>query len=182
MYSNTCTSWSNRSDLLNCGISRLRREVVQSPPIHKAGGHPDHFASIGCSPVCQPLPGKSHVFGLRRRLRQCSRSASSSVGLGITSRSVGADATAVLEGLSSLDTGAEFWFEPTRRRGIAATKFRVRGGEQHAHRRLPQIVRMIDASNLPDDAKENAVAVFKRLGEAEAETYRLPVEKVHFTR
>jgi len=92
----------------------------------------------------------------------------------------GADAAAILEGLSSLNTGAEFSFEPTRRKGIAALKFHVRGGEQRAHRHLPQIVKMIEASNLPDIAKQNAVAVFTRLGEAEAKTHGVAIEKVHF--
>jgi len=92
----------------------------------------------------------------------------------------GADAVAILDGLSSLSTGAEFSFEPVRRKGIAALKFHVHGGEQRAHRHLPQIVKMIEASNLPDIAKQNAVAVFTRLGEAEAETHGVPIEKVHF--
>ena len=92
----------------------------------------------------------------------------------------GADASAILEGLSSLNTGAEFSFEPTRRKGIAALKFHVRGGEQRAHRHLPQILKMIEASSLPELAKQNAAAVFSRLGDAEARTHGVPVEKVHF--
>lgn len=92
----------------------------------------------------------------------------------------GADARAMLDGLSSLNTGAEFAFEPTRRKGISALKFQVRGGEQRAHRHLPQILKMIGASNLPDGAKSNATAVFTRLGEAEAQTHGVPIEKVHF--
>jgi pyridinium-3,5-bisthiocarboxylic acid mononucleotide nickel chelatase len=92
----------------------------------------------------------------------------------------GADAAAILDGLSSLNTGAEFSFEPVRRKGIAALKFHVRGGEQRAHRHLPQIVKMIETSKLPEIAKQNAVAVFTRLGEAEAKTHGVPIEKVHF--
>jgi uncharacterized protein (DUF111 family) len=38
---------------------------------------------------------------------------------------------------------------------------------------------MIEASTLPDLAKQNAVAVFTRLGEAEAKTHGVPIEKVH---
>lgn len=92
----------------------------------------------------------------------------------------GADAAAVLDGLSSLNTGAGFTFEPALRKGIAALKFQVRGGEQRAHRHLPQILRMIEASNLPALAKHNASAVFTRLGEAEAQTHGVPIEKMHF--
>ena len=43
---------------------------------------------IGVSPVCQRLPGNSHALGLRGNPRQCSRSAASSFGLSITSRSL----------------------------------------------------------------------------------------------
>src|SRR5258707_2200311 len=43
---------------------------------------------IGVSPVCQRLPGNSQALGLRCNPRQCSRSASSSFGLSITSRSL----------------------------------------------------------------------------------------------
>ena len=92
----------------------------------------------------------------------------------------GADSATVLGGLASLNMGAECTFEPTLRKGISAVKFRVQGGEQRAHRHLPQILKMIEASTLPDSAKKNASAVFMRLGEAEAQTHGVPIEKVHF--
>ena len=40
----------------------------------------------------------------------------------------GADATTLTEALESLDTGATFQIEKTKRRGIAASKFTVNGG------------------------------------------------------
>jgi len=92
----------------------------------------------------------------------------------------GADATLLVDGLRSFGTGAAFEIEKTRRAGIAATKFRVVGGETSRHRHLPQILKMIDGSALPQRAKENAAAVFRRLGEAEARVHGVPVEKVHF--
>jgi uncharacterized protein (TIGR00299 family) protein len=39
---------------------------------------------------------------------------------------------------------------------------------------------MIEGSSFPDRAKQNAIAVFQRLGEAEASVHGTPVEKVHF--
>jgi pyridinium-3,5-bisthiocarboxylic acid mononucleotide nickel chelatase len=42
----------------------------------------------------------------------------------------GAPGEAIRECLNSLNTGATFDFERTTRRGIAATRFRVDGGEQ----------------------------------------------------
>lgn len=92
----------------------------------------------------------------------------------------GADQAALSAGLASLGTGASFHFEKTKRCGIAATKFHVRGGAAKAHRHLPQILRMIENADLPARAKASAAEVFRRLAEAEASVHRVPVEKVHF--
>jgi pyridinium-3,5-bisthiocarboxylic acid mononucleotide nickel chelatase len=92
----------------------------------------------------------------------------------------GADARALFDGLESLGTGAEFSVEKIKRRGIAASKFRVSGGESRSHRHLPQIVKLIAGAALPERAQRNAIAVFHRLGEAEAAVHGIPIEKVHF--
>jgi uncharacterized protein (TIGR00299 family) protein len=92
----------------------------------------------------------------------------------------GADPAALFPALESLGTGASFGYGKTRRGGIEAGKFRVEGGEQKKHRHLPQIVRMIEGSVLSARAKQNSVAVFQRLGEAEARVHGVPIEKVHF--
>ena len=92
----------------------------------------------------------------------------------------GAGEQAILEALRSLGTEAAFRFEKVKRRGLAATKFHVEGGETHAHRHLSHIVRMIEGAALPDRARDNAIAVFRRLAEAEARAHNVPVEKVHF--
>jgi pyridinium-3,5-bisthiocarboxylic acid mononucleotide nickel chelatase len=39
---------------------------------------------------------------------------------------------------------------------------------------------MIEKAALPPRAKQNALAVFQRLGEAEAAVHQVPIEKVHF--
>ncbi|HWR50557.1 MAG TPA: nickel pincer cofactor biosynthesis protein LarC [Bryobacteraceae bacterium] len=92
----------------------------------------------------------------------------------------GADAAALTCALQSLATGASFRFEKTKRRGIAATKFFVEGGEQKKHRHLPHILEMIEHGDLPSRVKREASAVFRRLGEAEARVHGVPIEKVHF--
>lgn len=92
----------------------------------------------------------------------------------------GADAGAVTQALQSLNLKATFTVERVKRRGIAGTKFSVFGGDQKAHRHLPQIVKMIEAADLPDLAKERAIKTFEVLGAAEAKTHDVPVEKVHF--
>jgi hypothetical protein len=92
----------------------------------------------------------------------------------------GADQAAIVSGISSLQTGAIVSFEKVKRNGIGATKYHVQVQESHPHRHLPHIVKMIEAADLPARAKQNAVAVFRRLGEAEAEVHQVPIEKVHF--
>lgn len=92
----------------------------------------------------------------------------------------GAEALALLDGLASLSTGASFRLEKTRRGAVAATKFHVDSGGSRGHRHLPQILRMIEASRLPDRAKQNAASVFRALGEAEARVHGVAVEQVHF--
>lgn len=82
--------------------------------------------------------------------------------------------------LLSLNLGATYEVEKTKRKGIAASKFSVRGGEQKAHRHLPHIERIIGQAELPERPKQNAIAVFRRLGEAEARAHDVPLEKVHF--
>jgi uncharacterized protein (TIGR00299 family) protein len=88
--------------------------------------------------------------------------------------------TAVQSALESLNLGATFRLEKTKRKGIAATKFYVEGGEQKAHRHLPHIEKIIAAGALSNRAKNTAINVFQQLGQAEAKSHNVPIEKVHF--
>jgi uncharacterized protein (TIGR00299 family) protein len=92
----------------------------------------------------------------------------------------GADWDALHAALSSLNLGASFRLEKTRRKGIAASKFSVDFAEQKQHRHLPQIENIILAGEVTETARHNALAVFQRLGEAEAKSHNVPLEKVHF--
>jgi pyridinium-3,5-bisthiocarboxylic acid mononucleotide nickel chelatase len=92
----------------------------------------------------------------------------------------GADATTLVQSLEALGTGAKFEIEKTRRRGIAASKFRVIGGDGKNHRHLKHILEIIAKSGISTRAKQNASAVFQRLGEAEAKVHDISIEKVHF--
>jgi len=92
----------------------------------------------------------------------------------------GADGTALVHSLEALDTGAKFEIEKTKRRGIAASKFRVIGGDGKTHRHLKHILEIIEKSGISPRAKQNASAVFQRLGEAEAKVHDVGIEKVHF--
>src|SRR5580658_2687050 len=92
----------------------------------------------------------------------------------------GADSQTLVQSLEALGTGAKFEVEKTKRRGIAASKFRVIGGDGKTHRHLKHILEIIANSGIAERAKRNASAVFQRLGEAEAKVHDVSIEKVHF--
>lgn len=92
----------------------------------------------------------------------------------------GADPSRIAGALASLDAGVEVRFEKTKRRGISATKFHVAAEQAKAHRHLPDIFRLLEQGDLPESVKQNAKAVFQRLGEAEAAVHNMPLERVHF--
>ncbi|MCX6594164.1 MAG: nickel pincer cofactor biosynthesis protein LarC [Acidobacteria bacterium] len=93
----------------------------------------------------------------------------------------GADAEALLDGLKTLNTGAEFRIEKTKRKGIAGTKFHVMPPEgDKKHRHLHHIIDMIDAAPLPKPAQATAKLIFQALGEAEAAVHGVEIRKVHF--
>jgi uncharacterized protein (TIGR00299 family) protein len=92
----------------------------------------------------------------------------------------GAEPGVLFDALNSIGTGARFELENTKRRGISASKFRVVAEDTKKHRHLPHIVKMIEGSALPASSKQKAIAMFERLGAAEAEVHGVPIEKVHF--
>ena len=92
----------------------------------------------------------------------------------------GADWNTLQAALHSLNLDASFRIEKTRRKGIAASKFSVHYSEQKRHRHLPQIEKIIAAGDLSARARDNALAVFQRLAEAEAKSHDVPLEEVHF--
>lgn len=92
----------------------------------------------------------------------------------------GVPADELFAALESLGTGARFSAAKTVRGGLAATKFDVAHGDQRSHRHLPQILKILEGSALPESAKENASRIFTRLAEAEAAVHGTTVEKVHF--
>lgn len=70
--------------------------------------------------------------------------------------------------------------ESVRSHGIAATGVSVEAAEKPAHRHLADIVRIIEASGLPERVRERSTAVFTALAEAEAAVHGTDVERVHF--
>lgn len=93
----------------------------------------------------------------------------------------GASSEALFDALRSLHTGARFEVEKTSRQGVTASKFRVIAtGATGVHRHLSHILDLIGRASIPHRARQNASAVFRRLGEAEAQVHGVPIEKVHF--
>lgn len=93
----------------------------------------------------------------------------------------GASPEALIEALGSLNLGARYEVEKTRRGGVTASKFKViTEAAEQKHRHLKHILGIIDQAPIADRAKHNASNVFRRLGDAEARVHGVPVEKVHF--
>jgi uncharacterized protein (TIGR00299 family) protein len=92
----------------------------------------------------------------------------------------GADSATLVHILESLGTEATFQVEKVTRGGVAASKFHVIPGEPKGRRHLKDILDLIAQSASPDQIKQNAAAVFQRLGEAEAKVHGIPLAKVHF--
>ncbi len=85
--------------------------------------------------------------------------------------------------------GVELQAERSKRGGLAGVRFSVlrdgrpvegSGGEGASHRSLSTILRMIEGSGLDQGAVERASALFRRLGEAEAEVHGVGLDEVHF--
>ena len=66
------------------------------------------------------------------------------------------------------------------RSGISSTHVDVRIPDESKHRHLDQIEQIIDRSSLSDAVKNRAIAIFRRLAEAEAKVHGTSIEKVHF--
>ncbi len=73
----------------------------------------------------------------------------------------GADWNALEDALKSLNLGASFRVEKTKRKGIAASKFSVERTDEKKHRHLPHIEKIILAGSLSERSRKNALAVFQ---------------------
>src|SRR5438309_3671897 len=90
----------------------------------------------------------------------------------------GADRDTISNALAGLATRGSIEWSSVKRKGMAASKFRVSVNELQKHRHLSGILKMIDAANLPDRVKFNVQRVFNVLAEAESHAHGVSVEKV----
>jgi len=94
----------------------------------------------------------------------------------------GVDAEAIRVGIESLQLpGVVLHIEEVERCGFRAKHVRVEHPEQHAHRHLADIQKIVNRSEvLTDDQRDLALRIFAAVAEAEAKVHGSTVEKVHF--
>lgn len=92
----------------------------------------------------------------------------------------GLSETALLEGLAALQLN-EFSLRSRRvlKNGLSAIKVDVLTPDKVPARTLPEIESIVTESSLPLDIKEQAVSIFRRLGEVEANIHGTALERVH---
>jgi len=76
--------------------------------------------------------------------------------------------------------GFHIHVDPVSRSGIVASKFDVHVDDPQPERTYRVIDDMLAGSSLGPGVKELARKIFRRLGEAEAEVHRVPLDDVHF--
>src|SRR5215468_1665791 len=76
--------------------------------------------------------------------------------------------------------GWEITSEKVWKNGMSSTYVKVKTEDQTKHRSLTTILDILQKSNLSSRVKEEASAIFRKLGEAEATVHDVPIEKIHF--
>jgi uncharacterized protein (TIGR00299 family) protein len=92
------------------------------------------------------------------------------------------DADALLQSLPERLNlaGVEIVVSRTAKHQIGARRVQVNVEPSGAHRHLHDILRLLEAADLPSVVREQAGSVFRRLAEAEAKIHNSEPEKVHF--
>jgi uncharacterized protein (TIGR00299 family) protein len=109
---------------------------------------------------------------------------------------LGVDAAALERTLSSLHVGHfHLLAEPHASHGLRGTRVMVDAHEHHGHhhghehghahghehsRNLADIEKLVGSGDLPAAVQERAMAVFRRIGEAEAHIHGTTLDKIHF--
>ncbi|MEQ9318910.1 MAG: LarC family nickel insertion protein, partial [Polyangiaceae bacterium] len=94
---------------------------------------------------------------------------------------LGVPETVIRDAVAKLPVqGYELAIGHVHRSQIVATKFDVAVDQPQPHRTYGAIDDMIAEADFGDGLKARARAIFRRLGEAEAHTHRMPLRDVHF--
>jgi pyridinium-3,5-bisthiocarboxylic acid mononucleotide nickel chelatase len=70
--------------------------------------------------------------------------------------------------------------EKVWKNGMSATHVHVKAEDTQTHRSVTTICKIINDSTLQPAVKQQAEAIFTKLGEAEASVHDVPLEKIHF--
>src|SRR5215470_4882050 len=76
--------------------------------------------------------------------------------------------------------GWEITSERVWKNGMSSTYVKVKTEDQSKHRSLTAILDILQRSKLSPRVREQASAIFRKLGEAEAAVHDVPIEKIHF--
>jgi hypothetical protein len=93
----------------------------------------------------------------------------------------GLDQTAWNKELAKLKlSGYEVEIKKVEKQHISATQIKVKIKESHRHRKLSDIISLIDNSLLDSEVKQKSKQIFDRLASAEAKVHGKSKEEVHF--
>jgi uncharacterized protein (TIGR00299 family) protein len=92
----------------------------------------------------------------------------------------GVDAEAVCRGIDSLGLPIRLDVQKVHKGGFAATQVFVEAPEEHSHRFLPDVEKILGRGSLTPGQRDLALRIFRRLAEAEAAVHGRPLEQVHF--
>jgi len=76
--------------------------------------------------------------------------------------------------------GLKLEIEETHRAGLRALHFNPVIAEQHHHRRLNDIIEIINRSSIGEKPKNTAISIFRRLADAEAAVHGKSPQDIHF--
>jgi hypothetical protein len=83
--------------------------------------------------------------------------------------------------LAKIELGPyEFTQSRVMRKGLAGNHVDIVIPDKQPHRHLSHIEKLVGAAAVDGAAKQKALQVFRRLGEAEARLHNQPIEKIHF--
>src|SRR5688572_19148138 len=92
----------------------------------------------------------------------------------------GASADAIRAVLDSLGLPISLEVERVKRCGFAATKATVHAKDEESYRFLPDVEAILAKGALTDRQRGRALAIFRKVAEAESAAHGMPLERVHF--
>lgn len=93
---------------------------------------------------------------------------------------LGVPEEAVQAAVGSLGLPGKLAVARIRKGGFAAVQISVETPHEHSHRHLSHIYKILDQGKMTDRARTLARTMFEKLGQAEAASHGIPIEKVHF--